>query len=73
MYLILCGGKHSPEIALLKVQSDILSSLDGEGYCCPGLAAFDMADHAFIYVICIQIMIKRWSGLGLTYLIDYNE
>ena len=36
-------------------------------------AAFDTIAHAFLYVICIEIMIKGWSGLGLTYPIDYNE
>ena len=46
-------AKHSTETTLLKVQNDILSSVDEEGYVVApvllGLSAvFDTIDHAFL-------------------------
>ena len=74
-------AKHSTETALLKVQNDIVLSFDIVSFVVVLVlldlsAAFDMVDHGFfyyVYVICMEFLIMRLSGLGLTYPIETNK
>ena len=65
------------ETGLLKLQSDVLSSLDEEGSVAVLVLldlsdAFDTIDHFFylVNVMCMKFMVvKRFPGLNFTHLI----
>ena len=68
MYHSISRAKHSTETALLKVRSEVLSSLDVEGAVIIVLVMFD-SSGAFDHVLLLS-RLRDMSGIGLIYLSD---